>query len=211
MMSSKSQDGGARVASRDNEALSQTVVRLLKTQDATYLRTAAQKTRKAIQQLQHMFVLDQNSLPLPSLDLSDEYQNHRRAGRVAFVDSAEEQEEWLNRVPKVQVQQQLSFDAEEHQGQIEEDKWKKRHERFPSTSAHVRSRNGRMDEVHVAQKQRAKQDRKRKATLEALVKREKSLRAAETELGVQREKLNQSNGMIMTRKGSKFTVKGRKR
>ena len=47
MMSSSTHDGGRRVADRGNKALSTEVVKLLKTQDAAYLRTVAQTTRRA--------------------------------------------------------------------------------------------------------------------------------------------------------------------
>lgn len=82
MSRAKAHDKGQKVADRGNPVLSHDAVRLLKTQDAGYLKTMAQATRKKRERLEEEILVQEGVEGL-------EGQDGRR--HVVFVESREEQ------------------------------------------------------------------------------------------------------------------------
>lgn len=82
MSRAKAHDKGQKVADRGNPVLSHDAVRLLKTQDAGYLKTMAQATRKKRERLEEEILVQEGVKGL-------EGQDGRR--HVVFVESREEQ------------------------------------------------------------------------------------------------------------------------
>lgn len=82
MSRAKAHDKGQKVADRGNPVLSHDAVKLLKTQDAGYLKTMAQATRKKRERLEEEILVQEGVKGL-------EGQDGRR--HVVFVESREEQ------------------------------------------------------------------------------------------------------------------------
>lgn len=82
MSRAKAHDKGQKVTDRGNPVLSHDAVRLLKTQDAGYLKTMAQATRKKRERLEEEILVQEGVKGL-------EGQDGRR--HVVFVESREEQ------------------------------------------------------------------------------------------------------------------------
>ena len=206
MMNAQTRDGGVKVANRGNEPLGQAVTRLLKTQDAGYLRTVAQKTRKAIQQLQQKVTLDDTGDRLRALNDSED-ETHTRLAHVTFVDSVEDQAQWPNRIAKFPEQSLLSpkeSNTDNATGGCVKVSQRHSASGIPPVQRDLR-------EARAQRKRRNRESGTRKATLEALIQRDNSLRVAQRELEIQRSKMSNSNGNMTTKEGLKFTVKGRKR
>ena len=98
MMSSRTRAGGERIAERGNKPLKHDVVKLLKTQDAGYLRMQLQKTQVARHKLEQEVALwgsmDAGAPKGPSKKPSGPIGKH-----VVFVDSVQEQHEWTDEEP----------------------------------------------------------------------------------------------------------------
>ncbi len=99
MMSSRTRNGGIKVAERGNTALSNDAVKLLKTQDAGYLRTVAAQTRKALERAEQARIIG---------DAESRSSNNR----TIFVDDVEEQARYVPLVQNVGVEQSDTEDVE---------------------------------------------------------------------------------------------------
>ncbi|KAK5016320.1 hypothetical protein LTR39_002143 [Cryomyces antarcticus] len=86
-MMSSATNNGRKITDRGNKALSNDVVRLLKTQDAGYLRTIAQRVRKERERLEEEVML------VDEIGEEDkEMEDNAKAGKhTIFVDTKEEQ------------------------------------------------------------------------------------------------------------------------
>ena len=87
MYSSKTHDRGQKVADRGNEVLSQDAVKLLKTQDAGYLKTMVQQTRRAREKLERSFVLKEGK----AVEARGRAARDGDARKLVFVDNKEDQ------------------------------------------------------------------------------------------------------------------------
>ena len=191
MMSSKTKNG-QRIADRGNKALSMDVVRLLKTQDAGYIRTMLQRTRKEREKLEMEVQLESEGKFLPLRgDETEGHDSEEHAKRIAFVESREEQRDML--VVK-------DDDAETHT--LGSSKRLSRKAEAAKRQAEIAA--GR------AQKKRAHQHEVRRDLLEAVRKREDDLVTAEQELELQRAKMSHSIGGV-NKQGLKFKIRERKR
>ena len=93
-MSSKTNRNGEKAADRGNKALRHDVVKLLKTQDAAYLRTMIQQTKSVRTKLEQELALSQSVGVPQHLAGSSEREPHTSESHVIFVDSLEEQKSW---------------------------------------------------------------------------------------------------------------------
>ena len=98
MLSSSVDKRGLKVADRGNEALSTDVVKLLKTQDAAYIRTVLQQVRRERARLEEKLVLEE-------------------AGEVKTVRDGEESRQRVHRVFVGDEGEQEEFDADAWFGQ----------------------------------------------------------------------------------------------
>ena len=216
MMSSRTRNGGQKTADRGNKALSQEAVKLLKTQDAGYLRTMAQKTRKERERLEKDYLLGEGKgvrvLGQNAEDVGGEH--------VIFVESREEQEgfnpeEWFetsekglsrayNRPRMSEVNESLDKGDEDGRDTSKAEVAKLKPKRILEAELQVRKDEKALRRLH----QRTEDARRHR--LEATKARERDLIAAERELDLQRAKMNNSIGGV-NRNGVKWKVKERKR
>ena len=197
MMSSKTHRGGEKVADRGNKALSHDVVKLLKTQDAGYLRMMVQKTQLARTQLQQEVTL------LQSMEKRGSFQSSgtSKGPSLAFVDSVEAQKNWdLNGADgSVDEANTHSEDSEE---ELEDAKDRSDGNRSGNQAPPKAAR--------LERKQRKHNLESKKTLLDALCTREKDLLSAQREIDLQRARMNNSIGGT-TKTGRKFKIRERKR
>lgn len=193
MMSSRTRNG-QRIADRGNEALSMDVVRLLKTQDAGYIRTMLQRTRKEREALETEVMWDPSRrlVPLKSGNTvgSDE-EDEEDANKIRFVDSKTEQRELRD-----------TEEDEEESGQDEVVPKMSRREAEQKRMAEI--------EKGRAAKKKAHQQEVRRDLWDAVRQREENLAQADQELELQRAKMSNSIGGV-TKQGKKFKIRERKR
>lgn len=101
MSRARAHDKGQKVANRGNPVLSHDAVKLLKTQDAGYLKTMAQATRKKRERLEEEILVQEGVKGLGR-------QDGRR--KVIFVESREEQEHVIETLKGLK--------AEDHDGRF---------------------------------------------------------------------------------------------
>ncbi|KAI9753549.1 MAG: hypothetical protein M1835_000979 [Candelina submexicana] len=216
MMSSNTRNGGQKVADRGNKPLSQDVVRLLKTQDAGYLRTMIQKERKQREKLEQVFMLGDgegaSARVLGKPSMVDAEGKH-----TIFVDSREEQRSFdskawfdtddkglsrrFNRPRKV-----VGSPEDEDEDTMAIPKGTKQQRSRRLIDAELRA----VKEERALRKKHRREQEARKVKLEALKARETSLMAAEQELDLQRAKMSNSVGGV-NKAGIKWKVKQRKK
>lgn len=204
MSSSVDRRTGTKIGDRGNSALSADVVKLLKTQDAGYIRTMLSKVRKERAKAEEGFMLDDEEGDIEAL-------KSRRTGKgkhTAFVGDKEEQksfdpEEWFgvedemdlektwNRPRKQTKKQAGSENLDEVEGQQDDKKLDEREQR-------------------AFEKRREKAQQAQRLKVEALKRKEKDLMAAEKELEEQRARMNHNAGGV-NKNGVKFKVRERKR
>ena len=217
MMSSKTDKNGQRLADRGNKALSVDAVKLLKTQDAGYLRTMAQKTRRVREKLEQEFFLGAGSEGGKRVSTLKERSSTARAQHIVFVESREEQKDWdpKHRASNVQnttlqqpIKESVLNDLDSNEGGNHDRKAASKHKQKPKSSV-VQSALA-LKAERIARKQRKRDQEARKSKLEALKRRENDLVAAELELDIQRGKMSNSIGGT-TKTGLKWKVRERKR
>jgi U3 small nucleolar RNA-associated protein 11 len=211
MMSTKAENG-RKVGDRGNKALSMGAVKLLKTQDAGYVRTMLQATRKEREKLEDEVVLGKNSVR--TLKEAD---GATTGSHMVFVDSVEEgkqfqPEEWfgttaegLSRVwnrprDSAAAQEEAHDEAEERQGTSASKLSRKQHE----------IETAKLKEELTLKRKRERAQESRTSRLEALKARERDLRSVENELETQRAKMAGTIGGV-NRRGVQFKIRERKR
>lgn len=90
MIRARAHDKGQKVADRGNPVLSHDAVKLLKTQDAGYLKTIAQTTRKKRERLEEEILVQEG---LKGLKGQQDGRKH-----LIFVESKEEQKNVIERL-----------------------------------------------------------------------------------------------------------------
>ncbi len=217
MMRSRTHDRGQKLADRGNPVLSQDAVKLLKTQDAGYLKIMAQKTRRARERLEHEFIFrdgkgaevlgDRNSPGDQQHTVFAESRDEQRKFHAAlyFVTTPDGLGRRFNR-PRVgrddpgeskgkeQVMRPLSKEKL--------DDWKAR--RLAERKALA------LKEARALRKQHKREREARRSHLKALKMREKDLLAVEQEFELQRAKMSNSVGGV-NKAGVAWKVRGRKK
>ena len=201
---------------RGNPVLSQDVVKLLKTQDAGYLKTMILKTRRAREKLEHEFILREGK----GAELLGDGTSQRDQQHIVFIASKDEQKRFdpedyfatttdgvgrhFNR-PRVR-----HYDSHK-EGEKQDatllsmetrDDWK--------TRRHAEREAVALKEARVSRRQYKREQEAQRSHLKALKVREKNVMAAEQELELQRAKMNNSAGG-MTKAGVSWKVRERKR
>ena len=217
MMSGRT-NGGKKVTDRGNKALSVDAVKLLKTQDAGYLKTVAQQTRKVREKLEQGIFLGHGRDVRQNMSLLKGHRNSKDPEHIMFVENKEEQQKFElidvckagsktlpQPTPKNGESDNQSLKSEE---EIEaEDKAVNKR---LSTKKRLEARAEISRIKSALRKRRKREQESRKAKLEALKVREQDLMAAERELELQRAKMSSSVGGV-TKAGVKWKVRERKR
>ncbi|KAF1966653.1 U3 snoRNP-associated protein Utp11 [Bimuria novae-zelandiae CBS 107.79] len=205
MMSSSVDKAGRKVADRGNKSLGVDVVKLLKTQDAGYIRTMLQMVRKEREELEKRLVLGEEEARV----LKDGEEG-RRGKHTVYVGKKEEQEqfgddEWFGKGGELPgrrgvEEQQAEEDDEEDMPKAEKKLSKKQQEALAMAQKQERA--------FMSKRERAQE--RAAAHLEAVKKRERDLMAAEEELEIQRAKMQHTVGGV-NKNGVKFKIRERKR
>jgi U3 small nucleolar RNA-associated protein 11 len=210
MMSSKVDSAGRRIQDRGNKVLSQEVVKLLKTQDAAYIRTMLQMVRKERRQLEEKILLEGQEVR----PLGREEDEVPKGTHVVYVRDQEEQEkfeedEWFGkggewpRKEEVEVPKQLAEDEDEDE-EVSGKKQKKLSKKELEKQLLAEK------EQRALRRQRERTKERMLIHLEAVKKRERELVAAEDELELQRAKMNNTVGGV-NKNGVKFKLRERKK
>lgn len=196
MINSRTRDGGIRVASRQDEgSLSNDVVKLLKTQDAGYVRLQSAVERKKIERLEERLELKDKSEDVGAgvgrkhLVFVDREEEARRfRPEVYFGTTKEMVERGFNRMRKEQVEE---IEAKK---EAAEEKLRKRRK-----SGEIEAEKARRKEEALARRklQRAREGKERE--LEARRHREAELKQAEREMELQRARMGKG-GMVKKNK-----------
>jgi len=208
MLSSTVDKQGKKIADRGNQALSTEVVKLLKTQDAGYIRTMLQIARKERESLEQKLVLEKEG---EARALKDGDAVKKRKHRV-FVENEEEQEKfdpeaWFGKGDKM---------PKREKNEVLEDEWENEDDEDSVPRNHILSkRQIEKDALAKAEARKFRKDRERAQSrtaskLYAARQREKALITAENELDMQRAKMNHTVGGV-NKNGVKFKIRERKR
>jgi hypothetical protein len=210
MMSSKVDKQGRKVADRGNLALSMDVVKLLKTQDAGYIRTMLQMVRKERQELEQKLVLEEDEVRA----LRDGDKTKSGKHRV-YVDDEEEQQSfdpdsWFGKGQEIpdQAAQNEHLQFEGYSEEDEEEEVATRPKTL--TKKQLEAQELAKRQKRAFNKTRDQAQSRTAYKLEMIKKREKELAAAEKELEFQRAKMNNTVGGV-NKNGVKFKVRERKR
>lgn len=209
MYSSKTYDKGQKLTSRGNHSLNHDVARLLKTQDAGYLKTMAQSTRKAREKLQREYVLKEGGTP----EILGENPKAKNGKHVLFVESRDEQR--LSQPNKETLEMDINPSKPEnfHDGMTDREV---RKPQIQPSLDRLKSRKfseielGAHKQIRAMRKRRKRNQEALRSKLEMLRSRERDLLAAEHELDLQRAKMSNSVGGV-NKAGLKFKVRERKR
>lgn len=210
MMSSQVDKQGRKVADRGNKALSVDVVKLLKTQDAGYIRTMLQVTRKEREELEKKLVMEEQG----EVRAIKDGERARQGKHRVFVENEEEQEEfdpdaWFGRGEQIPGRSEsptfgdLQDDSSEEEEEVTQQPKKLSKKQMEAEELARR-------EARKFRKDRERAQERTASKLQALKKRERELMAAEQELELQRAKMNNTVGGV-NKNGVKFKVRERKR
>jgi U3 small nucleolar RNA-associated protein 11 len=204
-MSSTVDKAGRKVTDRGNKALSQEVVRLLKTQDAAYIRTMLQMTRKEREELEQKIMLEGEEIK--ALGLAEE--EERKRNHTVFVGDKEEQrkfkpDEWFGKGDEMPKRKKEISKEDDEEDDAEEAKPKKLSKKQQEAQLLAEK------ERRALRRQRERTKERLAIHLEAVKLRERELATAEDELEKQRAKMNNTVGGI-NKNGVKFKIRERKR
>jgi len=213
MLSSKTDKHGRKIADRGNKALSTEAVKLLKTQDAGYLRTMGQKTRRAREKVEMEYVLGDGMGKVNVVG----GESRRTAEKVVFVGSKEEQRRYATDGKRAEPEGQglEDIDTEEMMMINDQEEVHDTLDDLPplqpkQSKTLLEAQEAALRKQRALRKQHKRDQETRRSKLEALKTRERDLFAAERELEVQRAKMSSSIGGV-TKAGLKWKVRERKR
>ncbi|KAF2820176.1 U3 small nucleolar RNA-associated protein 11 [Ophiobolus disseminans] len=211
MMSSKVDKQGKKVTDRGNQVLSLDVVKLLKTQDAGYIRTMLQMARKERKELEQKLVLEEGEIRAVRDGERTKQGKHR-----VYVDDEEEQqafdpEAWFGQGEDLpdRTGDSEDFDDELHDDD-EDDEDQVNTRPKPSSKKQLEAQELAKRQKRAFKKGRGQAQGRTAYRLEAVKRRERELAAAEDELEHQRAKMNNTVGGV-NKHGVKFKVRERKR
>ena len=208
MLSSQSRKG-RKLAGHQNPVLDQDVVKLLKTQDAGYVITMLQKTKRTQAKLEQEFHLNDGQ----GAELLGALSSQEKGTHKVFVDSSEEQKQYR---PEDRVAFQPSFTRKSDNIPMNEEDGSDG-EPFvclpietPKSSRVAGRQELASKQDLLLRKRRRKEQDAQKSKLAALNAREKSLVEAKKGLDLQRAKMSNSVGGT-TKTGAKWKVRERKK
>lgn len=217
MMSSKTDKSGRKIADRGNKSLSTESVKLLKTQDAGYLRTMAQKTRRAREKLEQGFVLGHGLGVHHGVTLSKKRYELKDPQHILFVGSREEQK--VSDLSQVEEEDTIAlhrrrpslvpFDRSVLNSEGDDDN-EIPAVKLPSSKKTINAHALLLKTNRALRKRQKKQHEAREVKLETLRKRERDLMAAEHELELQRGRMSSGVGGV-TKAGLRWKIRERKR
>ncbi len=209
MMSSTVDSKGRKVADRGNEALSTDVVKLLKTQDAAYIRTMLQQVRRERQKLEERLTLEEQGEVRALKDGDDGPEGKHRV----FVDNEEEQQgfdadAWFGEGKAMPTASKPGFQWEDEDEDEEEEE--QRPQKKTLSAKKLKEQEEEAKRMKKFEKTRSRAQSRTAFRLQMAKKKERELVAAEEELEKQRAKMSSSVGGV-NKNGVKFKIRERKR
>lgn len=209
MMSSTVDSKGRKVADRGNEALSIDVVKLLKTQDAAYIRTMLQQVRKERAKLEERLVMEDQEVRA----LKDE--EGRTGKHRVFVENEDQQEEfdadaWFGEGRAMPSASRPEVPAAWEDDSDEEEEEKQRPQKKTLSAKKQKEQEEEAKRMKKFEKTRSRAQSRTAFRLQMVKKKERELVAAEEELEKQRAKMTSSVGGV-NKNGVKFKIRERKR
>jgi hypothetical protein len=209
MLSSKVDKQGKKMADRGNVALSMDVVKLLKTQDAGYIRTMLQMVRKEREELEQKLVLEEGEIRAVRDGDKTKQGKHR-----VYVEDEEEQrafdpDTWFGRGEDLPDRVKSSKSAQFKGYEDEEEETTNTRPKIMSKKQ-IEAAIAAKREQRAFNKTRDQAQSRTAGKLQIIKKKEKELAAAEEELETQRAKMNHTVGGV-NKQGVKFKVRERKR
>lgn len=192
MMSDKSKTQG-RHGERDSQAsnLSHEALKLLKTQDAGYLRVIGERARRELEQVEREVKLQEG------MEKVDEKSfNGGKGGKIVFVDDKDEQRQ------RAADQEEESDEDDDEEVEVKETRKKSKKEIEVEKQAIM--------EVRAARRLKKRAGEVRRNKLLALQKRHQDILAAEQELEWQRARMENSVGGV-NKNGVKWKIRERKK
>ena len=219
MLSSSVDKRGLKVADRGNEALSTDVVKLLKTQDAAYIRTVLQQVRRERARLEDKLVLEEAGEVKTVRDGKESRQGVHRV----FVGDEGEQEEfdadaWFGQgksmptasTPEVPREWESESDNDDDDASEEDEGAALRPQKKTPSAKKIKEAEDKAKALKKFEKTRSRAQSRTAFRLQMVRKKERELVAAEEELEKQRAKMNSSVGGV-NKNGVKFKIRERKR
>lgn len=203
MLTSQSRKG-RKLAGRQNPVLDQNVVKLLKTQDAGYVATMLQKTKRALAKLEQEIVLNEGN----GVELPGAFSSQKRGSHRVFVEGGghyKPEYKFAFRPKSTQISE-ISSMREEADG-LDRQPWV---QDLPISRGAVKRQALASKQDELLCKHRRKEQHAQKSKLAALQAREKDLVEAKNELDLQRAKMSNSVGGI-TKAGARWKARERKK
>ena len=191
MMSEKSKKQG-RHGERDtkmSQSLSHEALKLLKTQDAGYLRVVGESARRELEEVERDVKLQEG--------MEDVAAKSSKNGKVVFVESKEGQREQL-------------VNREDDEDEEDNDDAEPQTTTQPKSKKQIEAEKKAFMDLRAARKLKKRAAEARRNKLEALQKRHEDLLAAEQELGWQRARSENSVGGV-NKNGVKWKIRERKK
>ena len=209
MLSSQSRKG-RKLAGRQNPVLDQDVVKLLKTQDAGYVTTMLQKTKRSQARLEQDFILNDGT----GAELLNAISSQKKGSHTIFVDNTEQQRQYRPKDKAVSQRESTKRLEDPSRNMEEDDSDGVPFICLPKEPPVARRASGRdepaSNQDKVLHKYRRREQEARKSKLAAMNAREKDLVEAKNELDLQRAKMSNSTGGT-NRAGIKWKVRERKK
>jgi hypothetical protein len=187
MMNSKTDSTGLKSGDRGNRSLSHDVVKLLKTQDAGYLRNALQRTSKLKKKQEQQFVLKRHTGTVS--DASIRESGDARGRHIAFVEPKSSQQYQDESELHATLNVKLAASMDEGQLDVQNDQ-------DMSCLPTMENLSKADKESRAARKRHKRELAAQKNRLDALRTREQDLLLAERELELQRAKIAVTDGGI---------------
>ena len=209
MLGSKSRKG-RKLAGRQNPVLDQGVVKLLKTQDAGYVTTMLQKTKRLQARFEQDFVLNDGK----GVELLSATSRQKKGSHIVFVDNTEQQRQCKPKDIAASQRDNTRRLEDPSRNMEEDDSDGVPFEYVPQTPPVARRADGRdkiaSEQDKFLRKYRKKEQDARKSKLAAMNARAKDLVEAKNELDLQRAKMGNNVGGT-TSIGIKWKVRERKK
>ena len=222
MYSSQTHDKGQKLASRGNVILSHEAAQLLKTQDAGYLRTMAQQTRRARERLEKGYLVNDVVGGKGGVQVCEgvrQQSGSKEVEHIVFVGDKEEQRNLSSSGGRTMLQQQPSLSPKTsqpasggflHDEELEDSEAEGAPAPERKTKRLLDAEAATLREARIVRKRRKREREAQLSRLNALRSREKDLLVAEQELAHQRAKMSNSIGGV-NKAGVKFKIRERKR
>lgn len=204
MLSSKSKKG-RKLAERGNTVLSHDAVKLLKTQDAGYLQTMIQKTRRARERLEQEYLLGEEG----GVEVLGGWGDGKNVEHIIFVGDEEEQKNYTPRTCTQAQSRQTDMLGAEYE-ELENEKALDLKESIPNSRRNLQKEEEAKQQNQRLRKSHRKQQDARRSKLAALKTREKDMMDAELELELQRAKMSNNIGGV-NKDGVKWKVRERRK